>query len=254
MHRSNHGIYRLSFHRQFASTCVVAAISLVGLVGCSTPSAIPESYELPTLLNLQLPLAQQSILRYAKDHDGRLPESSLGEQIAVRAIKQRKRTTEELDSTGGKITIDEYIDGGAYVFRPAKDAFILAAAGHIVRTPSGGRTPVWTWFAFQGRYSNSGEVIEDQTSYLENADLFVDAMRSTTNQVSWNASAWAIGRIYKAAVDASSAAAADVMVDRLIKDAIATDLARVPTGMSPREAAFGGTKDKAISNLAPATK
>lgn len=228
--------FTLTFSLAFSMALVT------GMTACSTPTAIPTKYDLPTILDLELPHAQRAILKHAKDRDDQLPENSLGEQIVIRAIKQRNRSVEELDAGGNTVTMDETIDSVAYVFRPARDTFILAVGGRVVRTPVGGGSALCAWFAYQGRYSNEGEIIEDHTSYLENADLFIDAMRSTANQVPWNTSAWAITRIYLAVVDAKGEEAANAMVDRFVKDALATDRARVPSGMTPRQAAFGGVK------------
>lgn len=239
-------------------TSAIIVLTIAALTGCSTPTAIPESYDLPTILDLQIPLVQQAILEYAQEHDDRLPETSLGEQIAIRAVKQRMRTIDELDATGQKITLKEFIDGGAYIYRPAKDTFILAAAGRVVRIQDG-NVQSNIWFIYQGRYSRNGNIIDEKTSYLENADLFVDAMRSAggQSQNDWNYSAWAIGRIYVAVTNADGKTAADKIVDQFVKEAIATGLARVPNGMTPRQAAFGGVEGNPSTKSAlspPATK
>ena len=239
-------------------TSAFIVLSLAAMTGCSTPPAIPESYDLPTILDLQIPLVQKAILEYAEEHGDRLPVTSLGEQIAIRAVKQRMRTIDELDAAGGKITLNEFIDGGAYIYRPAKDTFILAAAGRVVRIQDG-NVQSNIWFIYQGRYSRHGNIIDEKTSYLENADLFVDAMRSAggQSQNDWNFSAWAIGRIYVAITNAEGKAAADKMVDQFVKEAIATGLARVPNGMTPRQAAFGGVEGNPSTKSAlspPASK
>ena len=239
-------------------TSAFIVLSLAAMTGCSTPPAIPESYDLPTILDLQIPLVQKAILEYAEEHGDRLPETSLGEQIAIRAVKQRMRTIDELDAAGGKITLKEFIDGGAYIYRPAKDTFILAAAGRVVRIQDG-NVQSNIWFIYQGRYSRHGNINDEKTSYLENADLFVDAMRSTggQSQNDWNFSAWAIGRIYVAITNSEGKTAADKMVDQFVKEAIATGLARVPNGMTPRQAAFGGVEGNPSTKSAlspPASK
>jgi hypothetical protein len=77
------------------------------------------------------------------------------------------------------------------------------------------------------------------------------------SQNDWNFSAWAIGRIYVAITNAEGKAAADKMVDQFVKEAIATGLARVPNGMTPRQAAFGGVEGNPSTKSAlspPATK
>ena len=112
---------------------------------------------------------------------------------------------------------------------------------------------------YQGRYTRDGKIIDDKTSYLENADLFINAMRSAGGQSNndWNYSAWAIGRIYVAVTNAEGKAAADKMVDQFVKQAIATGLARVPNGMTPRQAAFGGVEGNPSTKSAlspPASK
>jgi hypothetical protein len=224
-------------------TSAFIVLSLAAMTGCSTPSAIPETYDLPTILDLQIPLVQQAILKYVQEHDDRLPATSVGEQLAIRAVTERSRSIDEMDAAGDKITLTEFIDSGSYIFRPAKDEFILSAAGRIVRVQQE-TIQSYTWFAYHGRYSLNGNIIDEKTSYLENADLFVDAMRSADGQSQndWNYSAWAIGRIYVAVTNAEGKAAADKMVDQFVKEAIATGLARVPNGMTPRQAAFGGVR------------
>jgi len=208
--------------------------------GCSFPSAVPSDLQLPSLVSRELPNAQRAIVKYGKGRNGRLPQDSLGEQIAHRAVKQRSQTVEEVDAGGNRVSILETIDGVGYNFRPARETFVLVFAGHVTQTPIGGGASSCTWFKFEGRYGSRGEVLVDDTSYLENADLFEDAMRSTSNKADWNTSAWAISRINIAITNASGAAVADAMVSGFINGAIASGLARVPTDMTPRQAAFGG--------------
>lgn len=244
----------LAFNQTLTKASIVSIVAVMAMPGCSTPSAIPESYDLPTILDLQIPLAQKAILNYADEHDGQLPDTSLGEQLAIRAVKLRTRTTDELNATGENITINEFIDGGAYIYRSALDTFILASAGRVVQTKDG-NIQSNLWFVYQGRYSHKGKIIDDKTWYLENADLFLDAMRSSGGQSrnDWNYSAWAIRQIYFAVSKANGKAAADALVDQFVKDAIETGIARVPSGMTPRQAAFGGAEGNSVTkpSLAP---
>lgn len=228
--------------------CFVVAAA----TGCSTPSAIPTGYPIPALLQSELPSAQQAILKYADDHDGQLPETTVGEQIVMRAMATRVRAVEELDAAGTPVTVAESIDGIAYLYRPAQDTFILTVCGRVVRSSVGSATPMCAWFCYQGRYSSEGAVIDDRTTYLENTELFIDAMRSTTHTTAWNSSAWAIAQCYGAVTTSNGQQSADGMVDHFIKAAIATGRARVPTGMPPRQAAFGGAAGK--TTLPPASK
>lgn len=252
MQNSQFGFRLMTRAGSMTKTCIV--LVLAGISGCSTPSAIPESYDLPAILDLQIPLVQNAILEYAEEHEGQLPETSFGEQLAIRAVKQRSRSIDELDAAGEQITMNEFIDGGAYIYRPAKETFILAAAGRVVRIQKG-QVKSFSWFAYQGRYSHQGKIIEEKTSYLENEALFVDAMRSAggQSQNDWNYSAWAISRIYLAVSNADGKGFADKTVDDFVKQAIATGLARVPNGMTPRQAAFGGVEGnpKTTSALSP---
>ncbi len=239
-------------------TSALIVLSLTAMTGCSTPSAIPDSYDLPTILDLQIPLVQHAILEYAGDHQDRLPATSVGEQLAIRAVKERSRSIDEMDAAGNKITLTEFIDGGSYISRPAKDEFILSAAGRVIRVQQE-QVQSYTWFAYQGRYTRDGKIIDEKTTYLENADLFINAMRSAGGQSSndWNYSAWAIGRIYLAVTNAEGKGTADKFVDDFIKEAIATGLARVPSGMTPRQAAFGGVEGSPSTKSAlspPASK
>ncbi len=229
--------------RKAFAILVASCGALVGMTtGCSTPNPIPSKYDLPAILDVEIPSVQRAILKYAKEHGGRLPDTSMGEQTAMRAIGQRFRTEQETDAGGDSFTVEQSIDGVAYIFRPAKDTFILTVGGHVTRTPTEGGSAGCTWFSFQGRYTNSGEVVIDQTSYLENDNLFIDAMRSTSNRGSWNSSAWAISKIYLAVAGATGKEFADATVDGFVKDAVASGLARVPSDMTPRDAAFGGVK------------
>lgn len=223
------------------------------ITGCATPSALPTGYRVPMLLQSALPAAQQAILKYADEHDGQLPETTIGEQFAMRAITTRTLANEELDAAGTPVTVSESIDGIAYLYRPAQDTFILTVCGRVVRSAQGAPTPMCAWFCFQGRYSSKGAVIDDRTTYLENTELFIDAMRSTTHTAAWNSSAWAITRCYASVIASNGQKSADGMVDHFIKEAIATGRARVPTGMPPRQAAFGGVGSKTTSTP-PATK
>ncbi len=230
-------------------SATIATVTM--LTGCSTPHAIPSKYDVPAILDIGLPLAQRAVLEYADAHHGRLPETSPGEQIVVRSVTQRNRTIEEVDASGTPVSIVETIDSIAYVYRPARETFILAVGGHIVGTPVGGGDSINTWFAFHGRYDDQGHIIPDKTSYFENADLFIDAMRSTSNEGSWNSSAWAISTTYLAVLAVKGEATTDAIVDRFVKAAVATGLARVPSDMTPREAAFGGVKSNSMA-LPPA--
>ena len=246
----------LTITGKFTSAFIV--LTLAAMSGCSTPSAIPETYDLPTILDLQIPLVHHAILEYAAKHEDRLPATSVGEQLAIRAVKERSRSIDEMDAAGDKITLTEFIDGSSYISRPAKDEFILSAAGRVVKVQQE-IVQSYTWFAYQGRYTREGKIVDDKTSYLENADLFINAMRSAggQSQNDWNYSAWAIGRIYVAVTNAEGKVAADKMVDDFIKRAIATGLARVPNGMTPRQAAFGGVEGNPSTKSAlspPASK
>lgn len=208
---------------------------------------------MPELLQSELPSAQQAILKYAHEHNDQLPETTIGEQIAMRAIAIRNRSVDELDAARSLVTVAQYIDDIAYLYRPAQDTFILTLCGRVVRTSQGAPTPMCAWFCYQGRYSDNGTVIEDRTTYYENTELFIDAMRATTHTTAWNSSAWAITRCYAAVVAANGQQSADGMVAHFIKEAIATGRARVPTGMAPRQAAFGGIASKSAV-IAPASK
>ncbi|MSQ89980.1 MAG: hypothetical protein EXS01_01100 [Phycisphaerales bacterium] len=224
-----------SSHR-IVGLCLVLAVA----TGCSTPPAIPADFQVPPLAASQIPRARAAILDYARSHDGRLPDTSLGEQIVLRTVDQLSQTVEEVDSTGVIVTRQQFIDGVAYAFRPAQSTFILAIAGRVVRSASAGGAGGCAWFCFVGRYDDSGHLILDQTTYVDNAELFVDAMRATTHRASWNSSAWAITKCNHAMVASSGDALADGMVAHFVQQAIATGRARVPNGMPPRQAAFGG--------------
>lgn len=254
--QNSHFVLRLKRAQSMTKAGIALALTVAAMSGCSTPSAIPGSYDLPTILDLQIPLVQKAILEYASEHDDRLPATSVGEQLAIRAVKERKRSIDEMDAAGNKITLIEFIDGGAYIYRPAKDEFVLSAAGRIVRVEQG-KVQSCTWFAYQGRYNRNGKIVEEKTFYLENSDLFINAMRSAGGQSNndWNFSAWAIGRIYVAVTNADGKSTADQMVDDFVKESIATGLARIPSGMTPRQAAFGGVEGnpQTKSALSPPT-
>ena len=98
----------LTITGKFTSAFIV--LTLAAMSGCSTPSAIPETYDLPTILDLQIPLVHHAILEYAVEHEDRLPATSVGEQLAIRAVKERSRSIDELDAAGDKITLTEFID------------------------------------------------------------------------------------------------------------------------------------------------
>ncbi len=238
-----------SAHMQRTLRIIGLCLILGSAFGCSTPSALPAHYQLPTLLRSEIPLAQAAILKYAQEHDDHLPGTVVGEQLAMRAMAVRESSVNEVDAAGSPVTVAESIDGVAYLYRPAQDNFILTVCGRVLRTVPGAPSPMCAWFVYQGRYSEKGEVIEDRTSYLENTELFIDSMRATTHPTAWNSSAWAINRCYTAVVAANGLASADGMVEHFVKAAIATGRARVPTGMPPRQAAFGGTVAK--SSAAP---
>ena len=131
----------LTITGKFTSAFIV--LTLAAMSGCSTPSAIPETYDLPTILDLQIPLVHNAILEYAAEHEDRLPATSVGEQLAIRAVKERSRSIDEMDAAGDKITLTEFIDGGSYISRPAKDEFILSAAGRVVSNTNAGSGSLW---------------------------------------------------------------------------------------------------------------
>ncbi|MSR44690.1 MAG: hypothetical protein EXS15_04935 [Phycisphaerales bacterium] len=216
--------------------CSVLAVA----TGCSTPPAVPVEFNIPTIAATQVPVARNAILKYARKHQGSLPDTSNGEQITLRSVKTFSRTGQEMDSAESLVQIEEHIDGLAYAYRPAQTTFVIAVAGRVIRTPVGGGEGSCAWFCFQGRYDDKGVINMDLTTYHENAELFVDAMRSTTHRTGWNSSAWAITKCNFAVRAARGASEADAMVDRFVMDAIATGRARVPDGMPPRQAAFGG--------------
>jgi hypothetical protein len=220
-------------------------------VGCATPSAFPPGTDVPLLVRDELPVAHEAIFDWAGSHNGNVPSTSIGEGIALDAIKERTRTFDELDAAGNPVEVTETIDAVAYAYRPAHEQCVLAVAGHIVRQPKGGGTPRCAWYCYRGRYTSDGVVLPDETTYFENADLFIDAMRGTSHQVAWNSSAWAINRIYGAMTASQGRELTDTLVDSFVASATATGRARVPTGMPPRQAAFGGLSNRGATGATP---
>ncbi len=217
---------------------------MAAAAGCATPAAIPPGLNAPSIVLAALPLAHEAIFDWANDHDDVLPVTSAGEALVLAAVKTRSSMSEELDAGGNLVETTETIDGLAYAYRPAHEQCVLAVAGHIVRRPKGGGAPMCAWYCYKGRYTSDGVILPDETTYYENAELFVDAMRGTSHQVPWNSSAWGITRIFEAVSAAQGAPTADRLADQFVSGAIATGRARVPTGMPPRKAAFGGVSGR----------
>lgn len=219
--------------------------------GCATPSAIPPGVNAPSVVKTALPAAHRALLDWSSAHDDQIASTSTGESIVLQAVTTRELALDELDAAGNPVVITEYIDGLAYAYRPAHEQFVLAVAGHIVRKPKGGGQPQCAWYCFRGRYTNDGVIIPDETTYYENAELFVDAMRGTSHQVPWNSSAWGVIRIYQAVSATQGEAIADALSDQFVSAAIATGRARVPSGMPPRKAAFGGVSSRGADGPLP---
>ncbi len=229
----------------FTSACTLIA------AGCATPSALPPGTDVPLIVRDALPVAHSAIFEWARAHDDQVPPTSTGESIAIDAIKERSKAFDELDASGNPVTVTEAIDAIAYAYRPAHDQCVLAVAGHILRQSKGGGPPRCAWYCYRGRYTKDGVIIPDETTYFENADLFVDAMRGTSHQVAWNSSAWAVNRIFEAMASSQGEPMADALADSFVSSAIATGRARVPTGMPPRKAAFGGIVTRGASGATP---
>lgn len=223
---------------------VFTAAACLTIAGCATPRAVPTNLRLPSIVASALPVAHSALLAWSKAHDDRVPDTSAGEQIVLQSLVVREATTQELNAAGEMVSMSEFIDSAAYAFRPAQEQFLLAVAGHVIRKPAGGGRSMIGWYCYKGRYTRDGEIIEDQTVYLENAELFIDAMRGTSHNVPWNSSAWAVTHIFNALVAQQGEASAEAMVQRFVRDAVESGRARVPSGMPPRQAAFGGVAPK----------
>ncbi|MSR28706.1 MAG: hypothetical protein EXS03_03910 [Phycisphaerales bacterium] len=232
-------------------TRAALAATIAFMTGCATPSAIPEGTNAPSIVRTALPAAHRALFDWAEAHDDKMPDTSTGESIVLQAVSTRSLSTDEIDAGGNPVQLTETIDALAYAYRPAQDQCVLAVAGHIVRKPTGGGTPLCAWYCYRGRYTNEGVIIPDQTTYFENAELFVDAMRGTSHQVPWNSSAWAINRIFDVVSASQGASMADALSVSFVKSAIATGRARVPTGMAPRQAAFGGISSRGATGATP---
>lgn len=225
-------------------TAASAIAACLASFGCATPQAVPSEIRLPTIVSNALPIAHKALLDWSKEHDDQVASTSAGEEIVLQSLVVRESTTQELDAGGEAVSVSEYIDTAAYAFRPAQEQFLIAVAGHVIRKGASDGRSMIGWYCYKGRYTREGAIIEDQTTYLENAELFIDAMRGTSHQVPWNSSAWAITHIFDSIVAQQGEPAAEAMVQRFVKDAIASGRARVPKGMPPRQAAFGGVPPK----------
>jgi hypothetical protein len=218
---------------------LLAAAGLSAVVGCAnTGGTIPGALA-PSIVTTQIPEAQRSILA-ANETEGRLPNNSAGDEILMQAIRNRTQTMDESDGGGNRVKLTETIDGIAYDYLPARNRFLIAIAGRIVRAPDDGGTPNCTWYCFRGVYDTDGALVRDKSQYVENARLFLSAMRNTANNVPWNCEAWAITEINRQAVKQTGSAQAEAMVQGFIDQAMATGQARVLQQKTPREMAFGG--------------
>ncbi len=222
-------------------------VLFASVAGCATPSALPPGIVLPSRLQDEIPAAHAAILKYAADHDDALPETPAGERIISSAIAQRTSSSDELDAAGTPTTLVESIDGIAYLCTVEQETFVMILCGRRTQMTQGSATPICAWFSYRGCYSHDGEVMPRHTTYLENTELFLDAIRSTAHPTGWNSSAWAIKRCYDAVAAAHGTASADGMVAHFVEAAVDTGRARVPAGMTPRQAAFGGTPDEATA-------
>lgn len=213
--------------------------ALSGAVGCANTGGTIPGTAAPSLVTSQVASAKSGIVA-VHGETGKLPNNSAGEELLLQAFRLRSQSLDETDGGGNRVKLTETIDGIAYDYLPARDRFLIAVAGRIVRAPEDGGTPNCTWYCFRGVYEPNGALVRDKSQYLENARLFVAAMRNTANSVPWNCEAWAITEVYRQAVKQSGASQADAMVQDFIDQAMATGQARVVQGKTPRETAFGG--------------
>lgn len=230
---------RTRLRRNAFTTILCAAVGLWSATGCaSSGGAIPGAI-VPSFISTQVSAACTSISAAHTDL-GRLPNNSSGEERILQAIRQRSQTRDETDGGGNPIKVTEMIDGIAYDYLPARNRYLIAVAGRVVRAPEDGSTPSCTWCCFRGVYEANGSLVRDKSQYVENSRLFLSAIRNTAGMTPWNCEAWAITEIYRQAVKQSGTAQADAMVQDFIDQAMATGQARITPPKTPREMAFGG--------------
>lgn len=228
-----------TLRRKAFTTVLLAASGLWSAMGCANTGGTIPGAIVPSLVATQAAAARNSIVSAHSD-SGKLPNNSAGEERILQAIQQRSKTADEMDGGGNPIKLTETIDGIAYDYLPARNRFLIAWAGRVVRAPEDGSTPSCTWYCFRGVYEPNGSLVRDKSQYVENSRLFLAAMRNTASSVPWNCEAWAITEIYRQSVKQSGAAQADAMVQDFIDQALATGQARVLQQKTPREMAFGG--------------
>jgi len=221
------------------TTILIATAGFLSATGCASPGGSIPGATVPSLVSTQVSTACSSIVSAHSD-EGKLPNNSGGEERILQAIRNRSQTLDETDGSGNPVKLTETIDGIAYDYLPARNRFLIAVAGRIVRAPEDGSTPSCTWYCFRGVYETNGSLVRDKSQYVENSRLFLAAMRNTANNVPWNCEAWAITEINRQAVKQSGAAQADAMVQDFLDQAMATRQARVLQNKTPREMAFGG--------------
>jgi len=227
-----------SLPKVFTTTLITTA-ALLSATGCASPGGSIPGATVPSLVSTQVSTACRSIVSAHSD-GGKLPNTSDGEERILQAIRNRSQTLDETDGGGNPVKLTETIDGVAYDYLPARNRFLIALAGRVVRAPQDGSTPSCTWYCFRGVYEPDGSLVRDKSQYVENSRLFLAAMRNTASSVPWNCEAWAITEIYRQSVKQSGAAQADAMVQDFIDQALATGQARVLQEKTPREMAFGG--------------